>query len=192
MTLRVLIVDDETDARELLAEGLTARGYHCAVAASLTQAKERLDEGWDAAVIDIVLGDGNGLDLLATIRSSGMPCACIVMSAFTDKQRAICALNQGADHLLEKPFSVAELAEVLQTLNARHGIERILQQIASSGELTERETEVLAQVLRGLSNRQIAHQLGIGIQSVKNIILRFYRKLGVGSRSELLHRYLAP
>ncbi|MDX1504047.1 MAG: response regulator transcription factor [Thermoanaerobaculia bacterium] len=183
---RVLIVEDEADSRELLQLGLTDLGYHCQTAEDGHQAIALLSEDWDALVLDIVLPGFDGLELVKAVRAGGLHCLCILVSSFADKDRAIAALNNGADYLLEKPFSIKTLDHLLQTLEPRTPQLGLRERVAGYGMLTEREQEFVFYVLKGLPNEQIARLAGIQLQSVKNALGRIYSKLGVASRTEML------
>lgn len=187
---RVLLVEDEDDARELLVLGLNKFGYACAGVATVRAALDRLEAGWDAVVLDLRLPDGNGIDLLTALRAGRVPCLCIIVSSFADKAAAIAALNSGADYLLEKPFGVATLHELLQLLESRRDTD-LRRRLAAYTMLTEREQTLVQYVLKGIPNEELARLAGITLQSAKNALSRIYAKLGVASRHELFHLFLA-
>ena len=187
---RVLIVEDEPDARELLLLGLVERGYDCQAAADGHEAIDRLSEPWDALVLDIVMPGFDGLELVKAARAAGLASLCIMISSFADKERAIAALNSGADYLLEKPFGIDTLDRLLQSLEPRQQRAGLRQQIAAYGMLTEREQELVFYLLKGFPNDQIARLAGMRVQSVKNALGRIYRKLGVANRGEIFALFL--
>ena len=67
--MRILVVDDEAEIRTTLSEILSEEGYEPALAGSLAEAYAALGTGIDLALVDIKLGDDNGIDLLKSIKS---------------------------------------------------------------------------------------------------------------------------
>ncbi len=189
---RILLVEDEADARELLARGLTRLGFEVVTASGGDQAFRDLDDHIDVVVTDLLMPQGDGLTLLERVPLKNPTALRIVMTSFGDKERVLAALNRGADYLLEKPFSAAQLAGVLERLlheraDTTGDLDHLLQRRLSSLELTERERRFVVYVLKGLTNAELAEQLGLKEQSVKNALFGLYRKLGITSRGELFH-----
>jgi two-component system response regulator PilR (NtrC family) len=111
---RVLIVDDERSLVEFLTVLCAGEGYDCATALSYKEAHERLAErAPDVVLCDIMMPDGNGLDLLREMVALPEPPAVIMMTAFTDTATAIEAMKRGASDYLAKPFDVEELKVIL-------------------------------------------------------------------------------
>jgi len=188
---KILIVDDETDARELLMRGLVRHGHQTIGAADGLQALSLIDESVDALVTDLVMPQLDGVGLLRRLPATVPNLIKVVITSFADKERAIAALNLGAHYLIEKPFTAQQLADVLARLLEERGpsgtIEQIFQQRLRALPINERERQLVFYVLKGLPNLEIAGLLGIGEQSVKNYLSQMYRKIGVSSRSELFH-----
>ncbi|MDX1502337.1 MAG: sigma-54 dependent transcriptional regulator, partial [Thermoanaerobaculia bacterium] len=112
---RILLVDDEDSILEFLQLLLEEDGYHVEAAGSVEQARERLDDAaFDLVLCDIMMPDGNGLDLLREIRPEGGRPAVIMMTAYTSTKTAIEAMRLGAYHYISKPFDVEELKVVVQ------------------------------------------------------------------------------
>ena len=189
---RVLIVDDEADARELLARGLGRLGWQVGTAADGVEAIACLDQGWSALVTDLRMPRADGLAVLAAARERLPEAIRVVITAFGDKLRVLAALNAGAHHLLEKPFGVADLDAVLRRLDQEREdrLAGLFERRLADLDLSERERELVTLVLKGLPNREIASVLDLGEQTVKNYLAVIYTKLGVASRSELFHRIL--
>jgi two-component system KDP operon response regulator KdpE len=111
---RVLVCDDELQIIRALKVILRDHGFEVLATAT---AKEALDtaaiENPDAAIIDLVLPDGNGVDVCAELRSwSRMPI--LVLSAIGDEQEKVRALDAGADDYVTKPFGPRELIARLE------------------------------------------------------------------------------
>jgi DNA-binding NarL/FixJ family response regulator len=188
---KILIADDEADARELLLRGLARHGHEAIGAMDGAEALRLLDPSYDVLVTDLVMPQLDGLGLLRSLPSTVPHLIKVVITSFADKERAIAALNLGAHYLVEKPFTAQQLAEVLGRLLEERGqsatIEQIFQLRVRAMPITDRERQMVFYVLKGLPNLEIAGLLGIGEQSVKNYLSQLYRKLGVSSRSELFH-----
>lgn len=188
---RVLIVADETDARVLLMRGLERLGWAVAGAADGEDALPHLAAGWDAVVTDIRMPRMDGLQLLGHVMEQCPGAVRVVITSFGDKDHVLTALNQGAHYLLEKPFTAQRLSDALKRLLGERDdgaqIDQIFTRRLSTLPLTGRERELVVLVLKGCSNRDIAAQLGVGEQSVKNSLVGIYGKLGVSSRGGLFH-----
>jgi DNA-binding NarL/FixJ family response regulator len=188
---KILIVDDEADARELLLRGLARHGHAATGAMDGAEALRLLDPSYDVLVTDLVMPQLDGLGLLRALPANNPGLIKVVITSFADKERAVAALNLGVHYLVEKPFTAQQLAEVIGKLLEERGqsatIEQIFQLRVRAMPITERERQMVFYVLKGLPNLEIAGLLGIGEQSVKNYLSQLYRKLGVSSRSELFH-----
>jgi DNA-binding response OmpR family regulator len=115
----VLIADDEVDHRELLTLALHRLGYDVVTAADSSSALALLNAGGiDAALIDVRMPGGSGIELCRQIRSSPetelLPV--MVVSADVHRHQIMAALHAGADDFLAKPFSRAQLTARLETL----------------------------------------------------------------------------
>lgn len=105
---RILVVEDEPAIAESLAYALTRDGYSVTIASSLSEAQRQLD-GVDLVVLDLMLPDGSGFDLLGRIRHAGLPTAIIVLSSRDAEADRVAALETGADDYVTKPFSPREV-----------------------------------------------------------------------------------
>jgi DNA-binding response OmpR family regulator len=107
----LLLIEDERDILENNRRFFTAEGYRVLTAENLTQAKERLSsETPDAIVLDIMLPDGNGLDLLSELRGAGRKTPVIMLTAWGKSSDVARGLKLGANDYMSKPFAY----EVLQ------------------------------------------------------------------------------
>lgn len=192
MTRRVLVVDDEDDARELLVRGLARLGWDALGAADGVEAIARLDAGLAAVVTDLLMPRADGFAVLDAARERAPAAFRVVVTAFGDKARVLDALNRGAHYLLEKPFGVTDLQAVLIQLGAGRDddepLAALYQRSLDRLDLGERDRQFITLVLKGLPNREIAGVLGLGEQTVKNYLQGLYARLGITSRGELFHR----
>lgn len=192
MTRRILVVDDEEDAREMLVRGLVRLGWDATGAADGVEAIARLDAGLAAVVTDLLMPRADGFAVLDAARERAPSAFRVVVTAFGDKARVLDALNRGAHYLLEKPFGVVDLDTVLARLGAGRGddepLSALYQRALDRLDLGERDRQFVTLVLKGLPNREIAGVLGLGEQTVKNYLQGLYARLGIASRGELFHR----
>jgi two-component system response regulator HydG len=108
---RVLVVDDNHEMAEMLAEGLADRGYDAVAVGSGREALARLEaETVDALVTDLRMQSVDGFGLLARSRELDPERPVIIMTAYSAVDSAVEAIRRGAFHYLAKPFKVDELA----------------------------------------------------------------------------------
>lgn len=192
--MRVLLVEDEPEARGALARALERAGHVVIAAADVATALALVEDhaaaAPDVAVLDVVLGDDDrgGLRVLEALRARAPTVPVVMVTAFADVQKVKTALNLGASHLLEKPFRAAELLAVLERVIAARpdpaeAVTRLFERVG----LTPREAEVARLALKGLPSPEIAHVLGMSEKTVRQHLSRVYEKHGVASRGELFH-----
>lgn len=188
---KILLVDDEDDARCMLAIGLERSGNTVIACANGADAYDHLTPDIDVVVTDLVMPKMDGIALLRAMAQRDHQAARIVITSFADKERVVEALNMGAHYLLEKPFSLSALeqviAKVLSTASGPMNVELIFQRQLSALSINERERTLIIYVLKGMPNSQVASLLQISEQAVKSALYALYRKLGISSRGELFH-----
>jgi len=112
----VLVVEDETDFRELLGESLTADGFRPSLAASGHEALERLAGfAFDACVIDIRLPDADGIDLLRAAMDRYPDIIAVIVTGFGGVAEAVTAMKEGAVDFLCKPFQLSQVSRILRS-----------------------------------------------------------------------------
>lgn len=112
---RVLIVDDDHDGAESIADLIDARGCRVATAHNTRDALARLAEfAPQVMLVDLRLGQENGLDLIGRIKEIDPDLICLVVTANADKESAVGALRRGAYDYLTKPVDPEELFQALQ------------------------------------------------------------------------------
>jgi DNA-binding response OmpR family regulator len=105
---RILVVEDEPAIAESIAYSLRRDGFAVSVAGALAAA-EREVSGADLVILDLMLPDGSGFDLIGQIRRSGQGTAVIVLSSRDGEADRVAALETGADDYVTKPFSPREI-----------------------------------------------------------------------------------
>ena len=187
----IALVEDEPDSREMVARGLRRLGHRVEVFPDGAEAIARIAADTEVVVTDLVMPKADGLDLLRHLLETRHRAARIVVTSFADKDRAVAALNLGANYLLEKPFLVPALDEVIGRVLATRGdpasIDEIFTRQLTALPVGERDRGMIVLVLKGLANADIGAQFGITEQAVKSALFTIYRKLGISSRGELFH-----
>jgi len=122
---RILVVDDDSESRDLLSEVLEANGYPQveAVADGLA-AREALARDDDCPIIiaDLHMPNESGLDLLRNLRKQNGKHEVVLMSSFFSATERELARELGASALLDKPFRLSELLQVVSQLAERNPI----------------------------------------------------------------------
>jgi DNA-binding NarL/FixJ family response regulator len=186
----VLLVEDEKDTREVLGRALERTGYRCVAAGDVPGALEsaRTCGFIDVVVTDVVLGDHDrgGLELMTKLQATGVRAPVIVITAFADVEKVKIALNQGAAHLLEKPFNAADLVAAIERVRAHGGgAAHAVEQVLSRAQLTDKERKVALHLLNGLSSGEIAEAENNSPKTIRQHVSQIYAKCGVTSRGEL-------
>jgi two-component system, NtrC family, sensor kinase len=113
----ILIVDDSLTVRMDLAEAFDAAGFAAVPCGTVREARARLDEHVDVIVLDVLLPDGNGVDLLHEIRSArGAGIAIVMLSTEAEVRDRIRALRTGADEYVGKPYDIGYLLARVEEL----------------------------------------------------------------------------
>ena len=118
--MRILVVEDETGVRENIGTLLKSEGYAVDLTATAQDGTFMLKENdYDAVVLDIILPDGSGLDVLKEFRKTGKAVPVLILSALGGTEDRVSGLDIGADDYLVKPFEPAELLARVRALVRR-------------------------------------------------------------------------
>jgi DNA-binding response OmpR family regulator len=122
---KVLIVDDDKESRDLLSEVLEANGYAVSAVGDGVAARQALaaDGGIQLVIADIRMPNETGLQLLRNLRRQKSRQGIILMSSFISRAEERLARELGAQALLDKPFRIAELLQVVGELAAKKASE---------------------------------------------------------------------
>jgi DNA-binding NtrC family response regulator len=124
MSAHVLVADDELLIRESIRGVLERRGYDVVLAASGAEAAARFREDRpDIVVLDLVLGDDDGFDLLQRFRAESAEIKVIVVSAHGSIERAVAAMKLGAYDFIKKPFDLEEIAAAVSNAERTRSLE---------------------------------------------------------------------
>jgi len=197
---RVLIVDDHPAVRFglrllLEREGLTVAGEADCMAAARQLAA---DSRPDLAIVDLSLGDEDGLELLAELGRSEPGLALLVYSMHEDAEHIQRALGAGARGYFAKRESAAQLGEGLRSVlaGAVYLSPRIAQSLAeartsTSRQLSQKEQEIYELLGEGLGSSAIAARLDLSPRTVESYFARMLAKLGLGGTRELRQQAIA-
>jgi FixJ family two-component response regulator len=188
----VCVIDDDAAVRESLVRLLAAQGWPVV---SYAAAEEFLERQPLAAVgcivLDCQMSGMSGLELQQCLAGNGAAPPVVFLTGRGDLAAGVHAMKLGAVDFLVKPPDASLLYEAVSKALARHagesarmrGREALLGRL---GRLSAREREVMAQVVRGRLNKQIAADLDIALQTVKQHRGRVMEKMQVRSVAELV------
>ena len=127
----VLVVEDDVDLRQTLAESLESNGFAAAQAVDATDAIDRLKNfAYDAMVIDLHLPDANGMEVLCDAIVRYPQIRAVVITGFGEVADAVTAMKRGAVDFLTKPFELSQLARVLKNALSEQRIPEAEEELA--------------------------------------------------------------
>jgi two-component system, NarL family, response regulator LiaR len=197
--IRVVIADDHKVVREGLAFLLSAEpGIEVAgEAADGTAALRAIRElEPDVVLLDLFMPNTDGMAVLAAMRSEGLTARVLVLTSSQDDDHLVQAVKAGALSFLPK---TAGVDQVIESVRAAARGESVLQPAATARlieelrrgaapdplrMLTPREIDVLREVARGRSNREIARTLSVTEETVKSHVSSILAKLGLADRTQ--------
>ena len=187
----VHVVDDDASFLRSVTRLLRASGYEVAPFSSVEEFLQHRDpEAAGCVVTDLQMPRRSGLDLQEALSGSGKTLPVVFLTAKGDIPTTVRAMRAGAEDFLTKRAPKARLFAAIDRALQRQQREAVERQHAAASRrnletLTERELQVLAGILRGLLNKQIADELGIAERTVKHHRTTLTQKLGVQSAAEL-------
>ena len=188
----VFIIDDDRGMRQSIQDLVESVGLH---AESFATAEEFLNRKRtndpSCLVLDVRLPQMSGLDFQRQLAEAGMQIPIIFVTAHGDVPMSVRALKSGAVEFLTKPFRDQDLLDAIQQALQR---DRAAQQQQAEihdlqehyGALTAREQQVMALVVSGMLNKQIASEIGASEATVKIHRGNVMRKMQAGSVVDLV------
>jgi two-component system, OmpR family, phosphate regulon response regulator OmpR len=120
---RIIVLDDEAELRNMLQRFLTSQGFSVRVVENSAKLKRYLErEPYDLLVLDLMIGDENGLEICARLRAEGETLPILMLTAKGDPLDRVVGLETGADDYLAKPFLPQELTARINALLRRQKI----------------------------------------------------------------------
>jgi DNA-binding NarL/FixJ family response regulator len=159
------------------------------------------DSGVDVVTLELILPDGDGVELIREIRTRPSNPAVLIVSRVDDPERLAAAIDAGASGLIHKSQPPEEIVTAIRALASGRPVlssaevrrwlklaaevrERRQAAETALARLSRREREVLELIATGQSDKEIAHKLAVGHETVRSHVGQVLRKLGVGSRLE--------
>ncbi|QUQ62851.1 response regulator [Kutzneria sp. CA-103260] len=193
--IKVLVVDDHPVVRQglrtfldlqddITVVGEAADGQSCVDAADALRP--------DVVLLDLKMPGSGGVEALHGLRAAGNPARVLVITSFTDPVAVLPAVRAGAAGYVYKDVDPPALAAAIRAVHAGHvllhpDVARLLaagEAQPSGVHLTGREREVLGELARGRSNREIAKSLVLSEKTVKTHVSAILSKLGVQDRTQ--------
>ena len=199
--IRVLIADDHEVVRRGLRTFLEIQddivivGEAADGAAAVAQAEELAP---DVILLDLKMPGVDGVEALRMLRSRGSPARVLVVTSYADMSAVVPAVQAGAAGYVYKDVDPAALASAIRSVHAGHVLlhpdvaAALLAVDAGAGRggadrlaaLTPRERDVLAEIARGRSNREIARALVLSEKTVKTHVSSILMKLDLADRTQ--------
>ncbi|MDC8105428.1 MULTISPECIES: response regulator transcription factor [Chryseobacterium] len=108
--MKILIIEDHKDLASNITDYLKKEDYVCEVATNAKEALEKIELfEYDCILLDLMLPDGNGLEILKHIKNDAPESSIIIVSAKDSLDTKLTGLDEGADDYMTKPFSLPEL-----------------------------------------------------------------------------------
>jgi DNA-binding NarL/FixJ family response regulator len=202
----VALVEDDSWVRENLereinkSEGFACIGSYATAEAAVAAIPARPP---DVAVLDINLPGMDGIECLRQLRTRCPEMNFLMLTVYEESEKIFQSLRAGASGYLLKRSSTAEVLEALRQVNeggapmssaiARRVVKYFSQGDEGQPDLTQlspRERDVLELLARGSAYKEIAHKLGLGIETIRMNVKHIYGKLHVHSRGEAVSKYL--
>lgn len=208
--ITVAIIEDDSSYRGIAVEQLRA-SRRCTVTgeyASAEAALAGLPRAWPQVLLcDINLPGESGIAAVQKLQALRPGLACVILTVFDDSEKLFASLQAGAVGYLLKSDPAAAMIDAVAEAAAggspmsraiarkvvRHFTGGSAAPVATPGALaalTPREAEVLGRLAQGARYKEIAEQLGISIETVKNHLRKIYEKLHVSSRTEATAKFL--
>lgn len=185
----VCIVDDDAAVRDSISLMLGLKGFDCRTYADGVAFLTAIPNRPCCLVLDIKMGEMNGLMLQEKIKSLNLPVEIVFLTAYADVDVMRSAFLNEAVDFLEKPVVMTQLTEALEKAFERLKTKAEVSRHEGLQEaLTSREKEVLEVIAQGLTHRQIGDVLGISPRTVEVHKSRIMEKLKVKTLAELIKR----
>jgi NarL family two-component system response regulator LiaR len=198
--IRVLIVDDHAVVRQGLRTFLQTQddveiaGEAADGDEAVSQVRELVP---DVVLMDLVMPKLDGIAAIREIRALSPSTKVLVLTSFADDDKVFAAVKAGAAGYLLKDVRPQELGDAIRTVNRGEALlhptvaAKLMQELAQSGRrqvspdsLTDRELDVLRLIARGMSNKEIALELGVAEKTVKTHVSNILQKLHLADRTQ--------
>ena len=200
--IRVLLADDHVLVRQGIRQFLEDEDDIEVIAEAddgVEAARLAQEQQPDVAILDIRMPEMTGVEATRRIKAQSPDVRVLVLTAYDDDPYVFALLHAGADGYVLKTAPADELLRAVRTVHAGSPAlspeiaAKVIQQVTGGKpvgaadqveSLTERELDVLRLAARGMTNREIGHDLGISHRTVQGHLASVYEKLDVSSRTE--------
>ena len=189
----VFVVDDDASVRRSMTRLLRSAGWNAEAFASAGDLLEQAPlTGPGCVLLDVNMPGMTGLELQARMAEAGIPMPVVFLTGKGDIPMSVQAMKHGAVDFLVKPVAEDVLFQALEQAIRRQAVEAAGRRqrdsiLARLALLSDREREVLEQVIKGRLNKQIAYDLGIVEKTVKAHRGRIMEKMAAHTIAELVH-----
>lgn len=199
--VKVLIADDQTLFREGIKDVLTGEKWievvgEAADGMEAVALAKKLKP--DVVLMDIKLPKLDGISATRQIRQLAPEVNVLMLSSFEDEAHVLDVIQAGANGYLSKMLPAAELVNSIKTFTTEglmipqqlmgkllHGLRRMGEGgMPTQATLTKTEIKVMDLLGKGMSNKELAKELGCSVKTIKNHLNSAFHKLGVSSRTE--------
>lgn len=198
--IQVFLLDDHEIVRRGLADLLAAE-YGIEVVGDAGRAEGAAEaiiaSGTTVAILDGRLPDGSGIDVCRDVKSAAPGIGCLILTSYDDDEAVFAAVLAGADGYLLKEVRATNLVAGIRRVAAGESlldpavVARVTARVREAAHattpldgLTPRETDILALIAEGLSNREIGERLFLAEKTVKNYVSGILAKLGMQRRTQ--------
>ena len=191
-TVRVLLVDDHAILRMGLASLLSSKADIEVVGDAPNGPagiRKALRLKPDVVIMDLMMPGMDGIEATRELLAKAPGSRVRILTTFGTSDGISQAMDAGAMGAVMKNCDFRELAEAIRTVAAggryvAADVERIISADPPAAALSPRQTEILQSIVRGLSNPDIARQLGISVDVVKEHVESIFQKIGAANRTE--------
>lgn len=194
----MLLCDDHDLFAQTLAFTLSAESDIdvIATARSIDTAIDLFTDDYDVAIVDVRLGDDNGLRLVEWISTNRPDCRTIVLTAFDSDESFVASHENGAyaylikstscDHLISVIRDVADGRRFISDVNVAPAKARLFRRQSRRLEnLGESDQRLVSLIAQGLPDRQIAAEMHLSLQTIRNRVSRLLHTFEVANRTQL-------
>lgn len=178
--MKVLVVEDEKGLAESIVAYLTREGFVCEVANTFWQADEKISlYQYDCTIVDLTLPDGDGFDIVQTLKKIAAATGIIIISARNTLEDKIKGLEIGSDDYMTKPFHLSELNARVKSLIRRRNF-------GGNNDMTWKEIRVQLQSRRVF----VAEKEAVLSRKEYDLLLYFLSNIDVALTKESIAEHL--